>query len=313
MDVLDNHRELFGSIDPSLEIRYVPASSVTPDDLKGVEAIIGNLDPGLLVHTDSLKLMQLNNAGTEGFVKTGVIPEGAVLANATGAYGRAMSEFMIGMLFTLMKNLDHYKLNQTKALWHVERNVATAYGKTVLIVGLGNIGQEFGLRMKAMGCKVIGIRRHIGDKPDFVDGLYTMDSFYDCLKEADIIASALPGYEDTYKVFDKRAFESMKDGAYFINVGRGTAVDNDSIYDALVSGKLAGAALDVTDPEPLPSDNKLWTAPNILITPHVSGGYRVKESHDIIARIAASNLKHLVNGEPYENLVDMTTGYRINN
>ena len=312
MDILEGQKATLNNIDSSLDIKYIPADKVTPEDLKDVDAIIGNLNPELLSFTNNLKLMQLNNAGTEGFTKPGVIPEGAVLTNASGAYGVAMSEFMIGMLFTMMKHLDLYTINQTKNMWHPERLVNTAYGKTVLIVGFGNIGQEFGLRMKAFGCKVLAIRKHDGVKPDYIDGLYTMDSFYDCLKEADIVATALPGYEDTYKVFDKKAFDCMKDGAYFLNVGRGTAVDNDSIYDALVSGKLAGAALDVTDPEPLPEDSKLWSAPNIFITPHVSGGYRVKESQDRIVDIAASNLKHLINGEPYENIVDMKTGYRIN-
>ena len=104
----------------------------------------------------------------------------------------------------------------------------------------------------------------------------------------------------------------MKKNSYFLNIGRGTAVKTDALCDALESGKIAGASVDVTDPEPLPSNNRLWNMPNILITPHVSGGYHVKETHDRIIEIARKNIVHLVNGESFENIVDMNTGYRKN-
>ena len=111
---------------------------------------------------------------------------------------------------------------------------------------------------------------------------------------------------------DERAFNEMKDGAYFLNVGRGTAVDTQALCDVLERGKIGGAALDVTNPEPLPTDYKLWTMPNVLITPHVSGEYHARATHDKIIQIVAKNIAHLVIGEPFENSVDMNTGYKIN-
>lgn len=131
------------------------------------------------------------------------------------------------------------------------------------------------------------------------------------MEDADIVATSLPGNAETSNVFDAKAFSAMKDGAYFINVGRGSAVDTEDLCQALESGKLAGAALDVTNPEPLPADHKLWSMPNVLITPHVSGGYHVKLTHDRIGEIAARNIGHLVRGEDFENVVDMKTGYTI--
>ncbi|MDO5156268.1 MAG: D-2-hydroxyacid dehydrogenase [Eubacteriales bacterium] len=313
MDVLEEHKEILNHVSPDLDITYMHWSKLTASDLQDAEVIVGNLDPKLLVHCKNLKLLQLNNAGTEGFVTNGVLPDGALLANATGAYGVAMSEFMMGMLLSIMKKLDLYQSNQKNRIWKDEGGVPSIYGTTTLVVGFGDIGQEFGRRMHAFGSKVIGIRKHVGEKPDFAEAVYTMEAFSDCLKQADIVATCLPGYEETFKIFDKEAFENMKDGAYFINVGRGTAVDTDCLCEAIESGKLAGVALDVTDPEPLPSEHKLWELPNVVITPHVSGGYHVKESHDRIIEIAARNLKHFANGEEFENLVDMKTGYTRTN
>ena len=312
MDVLEEHVELLNNVSSELDVSYIKAADVKPEDLVDVEVIVGNLSPALLKNCKKLKLLQLNNAGTEGFIGEGIIPEGAVLANATGAYGVAMSEFMVGTLLSLMKNLDLYKFNQVKHEWKDCGPVGAIYGSKTLVVGLGDIGSEFAMRMNALGSKVTGIRKHLSNKPEYVDEIHTMDDLHECLKEADIVATCLPGYADTLKVFDKPAFDAMKDGAYFINVGRGTAVETEALCDALESKKIAGAALDVTDPEPLPKDHRLWDIPNALITPHVSGGYHVKEAHDRIVRIAITNLKHLVNGEPFENLVDMMTGYRIN-
>lgn len=313
MDVLEEHKTILNNISPELDISYIPALEVKPSDLVDVEVIIGNLNPGLLSSCNNLKLLQLNNAGTEGFTADGVIPEGAILTNATGAYGLCMSEHMIGAILCLMKKLDLYRINQINHKWNNEGLVPSIYGSRTLIVGFGDIGSEFGKRMNALGSHVTAIRKHLSDKPDYVESLHTLDELYDCLKYADIVATSLPGYSETQKVFDKKAFESMKDGAYFINVGRGSAVDTDALCDALTSGKLAGAALDVTDPEPLPADHKLWDMPNVLITPHISGGYRTKTAHDKIIEIAARNLKHFLNDEPFENIVDLKTGYKINN
>lgn len=312
MDVLDNHKSVLESVSSNAEIKYIPAGLVTADDVEDVDMIVGNINPQLLKYCKQLKLLQLNSAGTDGFTSPGVLPENAILANATGAYGLAISEHMIGSLLWLMKKLDLYKMNQVNKKWNDEGPVSSIYGTKTLIVGFGDIGNEFGIRMSALGSKVVGIRKNISIKPAYVESMHTMDDFYSCLNEADIVASCLPGYSETFNVFDEKAFNAMKDGAYFLNVGRGTAVDTQALCDALERGKIGGAALDVTNPEPLPTDHKLWTMPNVLITPHVSGGYHVRATHDKIIQIAAKNIAHLVNGEPFENIVDMNTGYKIN-
>ena len=137
-----------------------------------------------------------------------------------------------------------------------------------------------------------------------------MAHFNEYLAKADIVASCLPDTPETYHIYDAARFAAMKKGAYFVNVGRGTNVDQAALQEAVVQGHLAGAALDVTDPEPLPSSDSLWKTPGIYITPHISGGYHLQATHDYIVRIAADNLKRYRAGDPLENIVDLMTGYK---
>lgn len=310
MPVNDIHKKNLESAVGAGEVIYKTPADVTTEDLVDADIIVGNVKPELLSQCNNLKLMQLNSAGTDGYTVPGVLPEGALLANATGSYGLAIAEHMIGALLCMMKKFDKYRIDQENHVWSDHGMVTSILGSKTLVVGLGDIGNEFAVRMNSLGSSVDGIRRTKAEKPAYIDNLYQMDKFYECLKQADIVATCLPGTKETYKLFDEKAFSSMKDGAYFINVGRGNAVDTDSLYDALESGKLAGASVDVTDPDPLPADHKLWNAKNILITPHISGGYHLQATHDKIINIAVNNIRHLAKGEPFENLVDMTTGYR---
>lgn len=310
MDVLEEHKPILEEAIGENKVKYIQSKNLTPEDMKDVDVIIGNCNPSMLKYCNRLKYIQLNNAGTEGFTADGVIPEGATLVNASGAYGLAISEHMIGAILMLMKKIDLYRLNQIEHNWKDEGQVLSIQDSKTLVVGFGDIGYEFGKRMSLLGSSVKGIRKNISNKPEFLDELATMDKFYELLAEADIVANCLPGNFETYKIYDKKAFDVMKPGAIFVNIGRGMSVDTDAIMEALNSGKLAGAALDVTDPEPLPKDHPLWDTKNVLITPHVSGGYHIKKTHDQIIVLAARNIRHFLNGEALENIVDMKTGYR---
>ena len=257
-----------------------------------------------------LQWLQLNSAGANEYCQPGVLPAGVTLTNATGAYGLALSEHMLAQTLAMMKKLYLYYDNQHQSQWHDEGPVTSLYGATVVVVGFGNIGRNFGQRVKAMGAHVIGLRRRQGAVPPEADEMGDMAHFNDYLAQADIVASCLPDTPETYHLYDAARFGAMKKGAYFVNVGRGTNVDQKALRDAVVSGHLAGAALDVTDPEPLPSSDSLWKTPGIYITPHISGGYHLQATHDYIVRIAADNLKRYLTGDPLENIVDLMTGYK---
>ena len=310
LPVEDRHKELLKSSATDADFEFIPAKDVTEEQAHEADIIIGNVAPELIKGTSKLKWLQLNSAGTDGYTTEGVLPKETLLTNATGAYGLAISEHMIGSLLCIMKKLHLYGADQPKHVWNDYGNVASIYGSKTLVVGFGDIGSEFAVRMHALGSQVTGIRRNKTEKPDYLEALYQMDAFYECLKTADIVATCLPGTKETYHIFDKKAFAQMKEGAFFLNVGRGSAVDSYALADTLNSGHLAGASVDVTEPEPLPSDHPLWDAKNLLITPHISGNYHLKETHERIVRIAADNLDRFMRGEKLRNVVDFATGYR---
>lgn len=293
------------------EMVFHVKNAVTQEDLKKADIILGNLnDPKSLSLCENLKWIQLNNAGTEGYCEPGVLPEGALLANSTGAYGLAISEHMIGCLFELRKKLHLYYRNQLAHEWKSEGFVGVVEGSVVLVIGLGDIGSSFARKMKGLGCTVIGVKRRPGEKPEWVDELYSMDMLERLLPRADVVAMSLPGNPSTYHVLNRERIALLKENAVVINVGRGKAIDTNALSDALYAGKIAGAALDVTDPEPLPADHPIWDAPNALITPHISGGFALPETLEQIVELFAQNLKRHLAGEALENLVDLTTGYK---
>ena len=160
-----------------------------------------------------------------------------------------------------------------------------------------------------MGAHVIGVRRTNGEKPEGVDEQVTIDKLDEILPRADLVAMNLPGGEATLNLMDERRLRLMKKGAYLINVGRGVSIDQEALIKVLKEEHLGGAALDVTVPEPLPENDPLWDAKNIIITPHVASNYLLAETFERFVRISAENLKRYANGEPLENVVDRATGY----
>ena len=308
----ERHRALLKENAPAgAEFVFADRTGPTEEQIKEATIILGNVAPDRLRGTEKLKWIQLNSAGTDGFTAEGVLPKGCFLTNATGAYGLALSEHMLAMLFSLIKKLPLYAKDQEKHLWGDNGTVRSIYGTRTLVVGLGDIGGEFAMRMNALGSEVIGIRRNKAEKPDYLAALYQMDALSDLLPEADYVFTSLPGTKATYHIFDAAAFARMKEGAIFLNIGRGNAADNLALAEACNSGHLGGACVDVTEPEPLPADHPLWDAKNVLITPHVSGFYHLPETHERIIRIAAENLAAFRDGKEMRNLVDFETGYRM--
>lgn len=308
--VNERQRALLESKAPGAEFTYTTAKEATFEQVQRANIIIGNPRSGHVKGSPNLGFLQLETAGSEHYTKPGVFPEDALLANATGAYGLAISEYMLGVVLSLMKKLHLYRDQQRASQWTDLGEVKGIAGATVLVVGLGDIGGSFAEKVKALGGYTIGIRRIGTDKPAYLDELHLMDQLDQLLPQADVVALSLPATAETYRLFNRERLQAMKPGAILINVGRGSAVDQDALADLLASGHLGGAGLDVTDPEPLPADHPLWLEPNALLTPHVSGGHHLAETFERIVRISARNLEAFLQGQPIRNLVDFETGYR---
>ena len=310
LPLAEEYRELLQSVSPELEFYHAGPGEVPDEILKKAEIIVGNLAPERVGMAQNLQLLQLNSAGADGYLEPGILPPGARLCNATGAYGLAISEHMLGVLLSLMKNLELYRDAQKEGAWRSQGPVDSLWGATVLVLGMGDIGGEFGRRCKALGAKVIGVRRSPRACPDYAQEVHTLEDLGQLLPQADVVAVTLPGTEATRGLLGREQFAAMKQGAYLLNVGRGFIVDTEALCDALESGRLGGAGLDVTDPEPLPPEHRLWRIPRAVVTPHISGFYHLKETHRRIVNICAENLEKFGRGQPLRNLVDFSTGYR---
>lgn len=181
---------------------------------------------------------------------------------------------------------------------------------TVLVLGMGDIGGTFGQQCKALGAAVIGVRRSDTAKPDYADEVHLIDALDGLLPRADIVAVTLPGTEATRGLLDRRRIGLMRPGAVLLNAGRGYIVDTEALCDALECGALGGAGLDVVQPEPLPEGHRLWQIPTAIVTPHISGGWHLRETHTRVINIVIENLRRFLAGQPLKNQVDFATGYR---
>ncbi len=237
---------------------------------------------------------------------------GVLLTNAQRLYGPAMSEHAIAFLLALNRRFDLFieqqaKARQDRVLEHGDASTWELPGRTMLVVGLGGIGTEVARRANALGMRVIATRNSRREGPDFVEYVGLADELMELVPQADAIVNVTPLTPATTGLFDAAFFRAMKPTAYFINIGRGRSVVTDDLVAALKNGELAGAGLDVTDPEPLPAEHELWTLPRVIITPHVSA--RSDKSGQRRWILVKENLRRYVAGEPMLSVVDLERGY----
>ena len=319
----ERHRSLLQQAAPGWEFRFrgtdtlvcapqeaLPGQPVTQEDVDWAQVILGNVPAAMLHGSPALEWLQTNSAGVEAYIQPGVLAGDTLLTNATGAYGLAIAEHMLGMLLELFKKLELYRDAQKSGAWQSQGAVKAVYGSTVLVLGMGDIGGEFAARCKALGAKVIGVRRSPRPCPEYADEVHLLEDLDSLLPQADVVAVTLPGTDATRGLMSRERLAKMKEGAVLLNVGRGFIVDTEALCDALERGHLSGAGVDVTDPEPLPPTHRLWNIPTAVVTPHISGFYHLRETHERIVGIFLENLRRFQAGEPLRNLVDFATGYR---
>ena len=193
MDTDAKQRQWFETAAEGAKVTFCPGDgSDAGAALEEADVIIGNVEPKLVSKAKNLKWLQLNSAGANTYCQPGILPDGVLLTNATGAYGLALSEHMLALTMAMMKKLYVYHDNQHQSLWQDEGPVTSFYGATVVVVGFGDIGRNFGRRVKALGAQVIGLRRRKGEVPPEADEMGDMAHFEDYLSRADIVASCLP-------------------------------------------------------------------------------------------------------------------------
>jgi len=303
-----NLKNIAGDVD-----LYVDRSEnfvLTPEVLAGTDAILSLCNPVTMGNaSDSLLWFHNYRVGID---RCSGLPEeqidGRFFSNSKRLSGPAIAEHSIAMMLSLAQGLPAYSRAEK---W--DRSLAKKMtfgevnGKTMLVVGLGGIGSQIAWRAHGLGMQVLAIRNSSREGPEYVDQVGLPDDLHKLAARADVVVNALPLTEKTRGIFNRGFFAAVKPGAIFLSVGRGQSTVTADLIDALQSGHIHAAGLDVTDPEPLPAESPLWQMDNVLITPHVSSTGRGSAYR--IAIIAAENLRRYLAGEPLLNLVDMQAGY----
>lgn len=247
-----------------------------------------------------LAFIQSISAGLDQYSRESLNAAGIRLASAQGGNERAVAEHAIALILAMARQIPQARDNQTARKWRgmisdIAQREDELGGKTLAIVGMGRIGSRLATLAKAFDMRVIGIKRDASRGKGAADTVVAQDKMLDVLPEADFVALTCPLTPDTEKLINARALAAMKPSAYLINVARGRVVDEPALATALAKGGIAGAAVDCVWEEPLPETSTLWTAPNILITPHTAGETRRYE--DNVLDMLQENLDRLWRGE----------------
>src|ERR1700722_530141 len=295
------------------EVRFIEVSDSTPaGELAGADAAIGICDEKILQAAPHLQWLQLLTVGAERCVRQPLIRERRpLLTNMQRIAGASMAEHVMGMMLILSHHLDYFLAQQARGHWAREADhypqPVELKTKTLLVVGLGGIGTEVAKRAYAFGMRVTAPRASGAPGPDYVSYVGSPDELLKLASDADVIVNCTPLTPQTAGLFDREFFGVTKPSAYFINVGRGGSVVTADLIAALRAGRIAGAGLDVTDPEPLPVDSALWHMKNVIITPHMSGNSPL--TADMLLAVLVENLRRYIGGEPMLSVVDIERGY----
>jgi len=280
--------------------------------LKECEIVFGPMNAKLVAASTKLKWLHVQWAGVEHVLNTEYgFPEHVILTNSSGSYGVTISEYLLTISLMLMRKMNEYVLQQQKCLWRRLGSEKSIYGSTICVLGLGNIGENYAQRCKALGASLVKavVRTKRLSKPNFVDELFTVEKLKEAVFDADIVAVCMPGTTETTGLINKGIFHSMKKGVILLNIGRGRIIDRNALIEALESGHIGAAGLDVTDPEPLPENSPLWKMSNVVITPHVSGNNTLEITNDLGVDKFVKYLENYITGKPFERVVDKVLGY----
>jgi phosphoglycerate dehydrogenase-like enzyme len=286
-------------------------AAVDADVIVGLTSLGGICEPDVINPAKQLRWVFSLSAGVERCVAIpGVKERNLLVTNLRAIEGATIAEHSIAMALSLARGIDNYLDAQSRSEWArgtMNAKLQTLTGKTMLVVGLGGIGGEVAKRAHGIGMKVVATRNSGRTGPEYVSYVGLPDELFKLAKDADVIVNTAPLTSETFGLFDAKFFANMKPSAYFINVARGRAVVTDDLVAALNEGKIGGAGLDVTEPEPLPADHPLWKAPNLIITPHVSSGSDLpREQRWTFIR---ENMRRYVAGEKVLSEVDVSREY----
>jgi phosphoglycerate dehydrogenase-like enzyme len=277
--------------------------------LPEVDVVFGSINAEMLAKAKKLRWIQHTEAGMESVLFPELVKSPIVMTNTAKAYAPAISETAISMLLALARGLNSTYIPQFgQKVYKPNRNLVEVDGMTMGIVAMGGLGSFTAQRAHyGFNMRVLATDAKPMDKPIYVDTLREPGWLMEMVPQVDVLVSAAPFTKDTDRMFNEKVFRSMKKSAYFINISRGSLVDQPALVRALKEGWIAGAGLDVTNPEPVPADSPLWECPNLILTCHTAGFSPQRRVRQMA--LLAENVRRYATGLPLMNVVDKARGY----
>lgn len=291
---------------PGVDVQVFGDAAAAIEEIEDADAVYGTVPPELLRRAEKLRWIAASRAGLGGrWFYPELVESDVIVTNVRGIYNEHLSHHIMAFLLAFARRFDHYfKRNEAAPEWRRDLVPLDLGSSTAVIVGVGGSGAEAARLCAAFGMRVIGVDPRATEAPEGMSELVTSERLDEKLGEADFVILTVPESPGTIGFFNKDRFAAMKQGSYFINIGRGVTVNTDALVEALQSGHIAGAGLDVVAPEPLPSDHPLWTIPGVLITPHIGVTGDRETSHARRVELLIENCKRFANGEELMNVVD---------
>ena len=278
------------------------------EDLADVEVLVC-YDPFKTLDIEKmkkLKWIQLSSIGIDQLPVEYVKNTSIIITNNKGGYSIPMGEWIVLKTLELFKNSKRLYENQANRKWKMDTSIMELYGKTIGFIGTGTIAIEAAKRFQGFEVNILGVNTD-GRDIEYFDRCYAMSKLDEMLKLCDVVVVTIPYTKATHHLINEDRFKEMKDGAFFINVARGSIVDEVSLIENLRNGKLAGAALDVYEEEPLKEHNPLWDLNNVILTSHNSWMSEMRNERRF--KLIYNNMKKYVQGEELVNVVDLKKGY----
>jgi len=304
-----------GQIDAAAEsagytVTYFESQDALGEQIADYEVAFGYIPPEQLPKAKELRWLCSASAGVDHYMDETIWPNpDCILTNSSGAYGPTISEHIVMVSLMLLRRMPEYLPTTARHEWEFFTPIRSIMGSRVVILGTGDIGSHTARRMKALGAEVTGVSRSGKSTEPAFDRVLRTDELNSVLPAADLLILALPATRETVGILSRERIGLLPPAAYVINVGRGSAIDQGALVEALQAHRLAGAALDVMTPEPLPADDPLWTCPNTVLTPHVSGNMSLGLTCQLAVDLFCRDLANYAAGKPLANLVDRRLGY----
>ena len=307
----ERHIELIkkGAAEAGAQVHFYNSDKDIPQSDYDADVIYG-FAPEIVKVSKNLKWFCVPWAGVDSLMVPGYFAnENCILTNSAGAYGVSIAEHMIAVSLVLLRRLNEVFDETHACVWGKPRPQKSLKDCRITVLGTGDIGTTFAKR--ALGfepASLVGICRS-GKADSVYQKVLPVTELDSILPQTDLLAMSLPATAETKNILNRKRIELLPEGSYIINVGRGSAIDEDALADNLENGHLGGAALDVFQTEPLPQNSRLWKIKNLIITPHVAGNLTLPYTKDRNVEMFLEDLKNFTAGLPMKYLVDRKLGY----